>query len=76
MQLQSTITCPHYGYAALETMPTDACKFFYDCRGLRTTAEAGTGRLLRVLFLRLRAVSACSDRRALLRLIARLPIIS
>jgi hypothetical protein len=33
MQLQSTLTCPVCGYQSLETMPTDACQFFYDCRG-------------------------------------------
>lgn len=31
--LESTITCPLCGHAELETMPTDACQFFYDCRG-------------------------------------------
>lgn len=29
--LRSTITCPHCGHAAEETMPTNACLFFYDC---------------------------------------------
>lgn len=31
--LESTITCPDCGHAATETMPTDACQWFYDCRG-------------------------------------------
>ena len=30
--LVSTITCPQCGHAAVETMPTDACQFFYDCK--------------------------------------------
>jgi hypothetical protein len=30
---ESVITCPHCGRAKLETMPTDACQFFYDCTG-------------------------------------------
>jgi hypothetical protein len=30
--LVSTITCPQCGHAAVETMPTDACLFFYDCK--------------------------------------------
>jgi hypothetical protein len=30
---QSTITCPKCGHAATERMPTDACQFFYDCKG-------------------------------------------
>jgi hypothetical protein len=33
MQLQSTLTCPKCGHGSVETMPTDACQFFYDCKG-------------------------------------------
>ena len=33
MILQSTITCPHCGYVAVEQMPTDACRFCYDSKG-------------------------------------------
>ena len=29
MILKSVITCPHCGTAKTETMPTDACRFFY-----------------------------------------------
>jgi hypothetical protein len=29
----STITCPICGTAKAETMPTDACQFFYECTG-------------------------------------------
>jgi hypothetical protein len=32
-QLASTITCPKCGHQATEQMPTDACQFFYDCKG-------------------------------------------
>jgi len=32
MQLESTLTCPKCGHQAVETMPTDACQFFYDCK--------------------------------------------
>lgn len=31
--LDSVITCPHCGRQATERMPTDACQFFYECRG-------------------------------------------
>ncbi len=31
-RLQSTIVCPHCATAAIETMPTDACQYFYDCK--------------------------------------------
>ena len=30
---QSVITCPRCGHQASETMPIDACQFFYECRG-------------------------------------------
>ncbi|MGN6573205.1 MAG: GDCCVxC domain-containing (seleno)protein [Pseudolabrys sp.] len=33
VQLQSVITCPKCGQQATETMPTDACQFFYTCTG-------------------------------------------
>jgi hypothetical protein len=31
--LRSIITCPHCAVAKSETMPTDACQFFYECTG-------------------------------------------
>jgi transcription elongation factor Elf1 len=31
--LESVITCPHCGHTRIETMPTDACQYFYDCKG-------------------------------------------
>jgi len=31
--LESTLTCPQRGSAKTETMPTDACQFFYECKG-------------------------------------------
>src|SRR5690349_496754 len=31
--LNSTITCPACGMRRTETMPTDACLFFYECTG-------------------------------------------
>jgi hypothetical protein len=33
MITQSVITCPHCGASKAESMPTDACGFFYDCTG-------------------------------------------
>ena len=29
--LSSAITCPVCGYSKVETMPTDACVYFYEC---------------------------------------------
>ena len=31
--LDSTIACPHCGHRRLETMPLDACQWFYECTG-------------------------------------------
>ena len=33
---QSTITCPEFGHVKEETMPTDACQWFYECEGCTT----------------------------------------
>jgi hypothetical protein len=32
VQLRSTLTCPCCAGKTTETMPTDACQYFYDCR--------------------------------------------
>ncbi|MBV5258906.1 hypothetical protein FLX56_10820 [Synechococcus moorigangaii CMS01] len=31
--LQSVLTCPECGHSSTDTMPSDACQFFYDCKG-------------------------------------------
>ncbi len=31
--LKSAITCPMCEHVKVETMPTDACQYFYDCTG-------------------------------------------
>jgi len=33
VQLNSTLTCPECGFVTTESMPTDACIFFYECPG-------------------------------------------
>ena len=33
LQLNSVLTCPHCGVGREETMPTDACQYFYECTG-------------------------------------------
>lgn len=43
MKLESTITCPVCGYAKTETMPTDACQFFYECVGCGTLLRPKAG---------------------------------
>ena len=32
-ELQSTLTCPQCGHVETETMPTNMCQWFYDCKG-------------------------------------------
>ncbi|HEY2884307.1 MAG TPA: GDCCVxC domain-containing (seleno)protein [Rhizomicrobium sp.] len=34
--LESVLTCPHCGFAKQETMPADACQFFYECSACKT----------------------------------------
>lgn len=41
--LQSTLTYPHCGHAATESMPTDACQFFYECRHYGTLLRPKPG---------------------------------
>ncbi|OYV57862.1 MAG: hypothetical protein B7Z71_11830 [Acidocella sp. 21-58-7] len=41
--LESTITCPHCGFQATETMPTDACQYFYECKGCGTLLRPKPG---------------------------------
>ena len=42
-QLASTITCPACGHAQAETMPTDACQWFYDCKGCQAVLKPKPG---------------------------------
>jgi hypothetical protein len=62
MDLQSVLTCPKCGHQSVETMPIDACQFFYDCKGCGARLKPLEGRLLRVLLLRLAALPADADR--------------
>jgi hypothetical protein len=41
--LQSTITCPHCGAVKEETMPTDACQFFYECTACHNVLRPKSG---------------------------------
>ncbi len=33
LQLQSNVSCPVCGHFEAEMMPTDACLYFYECKG-------------------------------------------
>ncbi|WP_460940340.1 GDCCVxC domain-containing (seleno)protein [Spirosoma humi] len=41
--LESTITCPQCSYVQTETMPTDACQFFYECTNCHTVLRPLAG---------------------------------
>jgi hypothetical protein len=41
--LESTLTCPECGVAKVETMPTDACQYFYECTACHTLLRPKTG---------------------------------
>ncbi len=41
--LESTLTCPDCGARKAETMPTDACLYFYECTGCRTVLRPKPG---------------------------------
>lgn len=36
LALESVIICPNCGFEKAETMPTDACLFYYECVNCRT----------------------------------------
>ncbi len=41
--LESTLTCSHCGHTKMETMPTDACQWFYECEGCQTVLKPEAG---------------------------------
>jgi hypothetical protein len=41
--LDSMLTCPACGVAKLETMPTDACQYFYECVACKTLLKPKPG---------------------------------
>ena len=43
IQLDSEITCPHCSHKKLETMPTDACQWFYECNECHTVLKPKQG---------------------------------
>ncbi len=43
MILHASITCPDCGHVERETMPTDACQWFYDCKGCATVLKPVAG---------------------------------
>ena len=43
IQITSTLTCPECGHQKTETMPTDACLFYYECEGCKTLLKPRAG---------------------------------
>ena len=43
IELESTLTCPECGHSEKETMPTDACQFFYECKNCGTILKPKSG---------------------------------
>ena len=41
--LQSVITCPECGFKKEETMPTDACQYFYECGSCKAILKPKAG---------------------------------
>ena len=41
--LQSVLTCPHCGHAKEETMPQNACQFFYECENCKAVLRPNAG---------------------------------
>ena len=39
----SVIRCPECGHTETETMPTNACQWFYDCKGCGTVLKPKPG---------------------------------
>ena len=40
---ESVLACPKCGFAKTETMPTDACQFFYECASCHAILRPNAG---------------------------------
>lgn len=43
VQIKSVIVCPECGFEKEETMPQDACQFFYECEGCKRVLKPTEG---------------------------------
>ncbi|WP_276574016.1 GDCCVxC domain-containing (seleno)protein [Limnobaculum eriocheiris] len=41
--LESILTCPYCGFSRKETMPTDACLFYYECQSCKVMLRPKPG---------------------------------
>ncbi|WP_250829440.1 GDCCVxC domain-containing (seleno)protein [Marinobacter sediminum] len=42
-KLRSEITCPGCGHKEVETMPEDACQYFYECKNCKALLKPKPG---------------------------------
>jgi hypothetical protein len=40
---ESELACPYCGHRAVETMPSDSCRFFHECVACRTVMRPKAG---------------------------------
>jgi len=62
----SVLTCPKCGHVKRETMPTDACQFFYECEGCKAVLKPHPGDCCVFCSLRVGEVSADASTEILL----------
>jgi hypothetical protein len=43
ISLQSVLTCPKCGFSKQETMPVDACQFYYECCSCKALLRPNAG---------------------------------
>lgn len=43
VELNSVLTCPNCGHKKTETLPTDACVYFYECEKCNTVLKPKQG---------------------------------
>lgn len=43
LTLESTLTCPNCGNQKTETMPTDACQYYYECEACQALLKPRPG---------------------------------
>lgn len=43
IERESLLSCPECGHVEAEVMPTDACIYFYDCKGCRALLRPKPG---------------------------------
>lgn len=43
LMLESVLTCPRCGFARRETMPTDACQYYYECKNCNALLRPNPG---------------------------------